>query len=282
MLSSDMANVTISIPIVMDCPKLSDETISNNFFRDDIQRFGEARDKERPEIFAVDNFLCSLLLYGAPLICQKLLTDIFMKHIIESSELAKYRVEVIKEVKRLGIIKIGRENLNISKKHIDDSENINVKSMVTFIPKLENENLRAQVAQYIKKLIKESPISEVRILHTKESHKHAEDIILEVERCIRRDVNVTPIQVERGFITTKIERLITNELKEDVILLIIGEFPKRELLKLIDVALSHPVKLRLLMWRPRIQKSSGEAIKDIRDKCSLGEVEKPELRAVSI
>jgi hypothetical protein len=207
--------------------------------------------------------------------------DTFMKH-IESSNLALHRVRVIKEVKRLR--RLGDwEDSNVTDQPMDYSENIQAKSMITFIPKLENENLRRQVAESIIHLVMEKPsLAEIRILHTKESREHAEEITSEIKTNLERCVNLTNIEVERNSIAAKIRELIINELERDIVLLIIGEFPKRELLKLVDVTQSHHIECRLLIWRPKIQKALRNIAENIGNKCSLEEVEKLELQAVSI
>ena len=276
------SNVGISMPVVMDCSTLKSWAIFNELLRLGLYRILPAKEAERSKIFAIDNFLCSLLLYGAPAICENLFMDAsFMKH-IESSSLALRRVKIIKEVKRLRSLG-DWENPNITNQSMDHSENLQAKSMITFIPILENENLRKQIAKSLIHLITEKPsLAEIRVLHTKESRKHAEEIINEVKTNLKRYVDLANIEVERSSITARIRELIINELGRDTVLLIIGEFPKRELLKLVDVAQSYSIECKLLIWRPRIRKDLNAIIEDIEKKCSLEEIEKLELQAVSI
>jgi hypothetical protein len=130
--------------------------------------------------------------------------------------------------------------------------------------------------------MEKSSLAEIRILHTKESREHAEEITNEIKTNLERCVNLTNIEVERNSIAAKIRELIINELERDIVLLIIGEFPKRELLKLVDVTQSHHIECRLLIWRPKIQKALRNIAENIGNKCSLEEVEKLELQAVPI
>jgi hypothetical protein len=275
----------ISPPVIVGDLKLGDQDLFEMFLKDYMQ-IHDIKEKERAEIFSIDNFLCSLLIYGAPIICEKLLTDIFMKHVIESSNLIQQRIKVINEVKRLKINFESKHGRNISSKIRNssyDSTSSDARTIIIFIPKLENEKLRARIADHLKELFKNPSVEKVRILYTERSCEHAIEIISRVgeEEHIGRGVELKFIKVEVNSISTKIGELVDKEpQKKDVMVLIVGEFPKRELLKLVEIIRPHTIECKLLMWRPK-QKSLDEVIKNIRE-CSLGEVERLELRAVSL
>ncbi|MCL7390193.1 MAG: hypothetical protein LZ173_09755 [Thaumarchaeota archaeon] len=283
--SKYLSSEGISAPIIVGDLKLGDQDFFEMFLKDYMQ-IHDIKEKERAEIFSIDNFLCSLLIYGAPIICEKLLTDIFMKHVIESSNLIQQRIKVINEVKRLKINFESKHGRNISSKIRNssyDSTSSDARTIIIFIPKLENEKLRARIADHLKELFKNPSVEKVRILYTERSCEHAIEIISRVgeEEHIGRGVELKFIKVEVNSISTKIRELVDKEpQKKDVMVLIVGEFPKRELLKLVEIIRPHTIECKLLMWRPK-QKSLHEVIKNIRE-CSLGEVERLELRAVSL
>jgi len=152
--SNSLSSEGISAPIIVGELRLGDQ----DFFNIQIHNIKE---KERAEIFSIDNFLCSLLIYGAPIICEKLLTDIFMKHVVESSNLIQQRIKVINEVKRLKINFESKHERNISSKIRNssyDSTSSDARTIIIFIPKLENEGLRAHIAKYLKKSSLRTPL----------------------------------------------------------------------------------------------------------------------------
>jgi hypothetical protein len=160
---------------------------------------------------------------------------------------------------------------------MNNSGDLQVRFMITFIPRLENENLRKQIAKSLKNLIREKPsLAEITVLYAEKSREHAEEIINDLK------TNLTGIEVDRDSIAARIKELIISKLDKDIMLLIIGEFPKRELLRLVGIIKSRPIECKLLTWRPKIQKTFGELIRDIERKCSLVEVEKLELVPVSV
>jgi len=252
----------------------------------DIMQIHNIKEEERAEVFSVDNFLCSLLMYGAPNICERLLTDVFIKHVIEFSNLIQQRVKVINEVKRLKINfegKYRRDRCGRIRSSRHNSTAINARAIVTFIPKLENEGLRTRIANCLKNFFLNPSLKEVIILHTEKSCEHARDIVSRIKggEGIGRDVRLEFIKVDVSSISTKIRELVDKEFQRDAIILIVGEFPKRELLKLIEVARSHSIECRSLIWRPK-QEPLGKVIKNMQEKRSLEGVEDLELRAVPL
>jgi hypothetical protein len=276
-----LSNINILTPAIMDCSILKGEEILSKLRDPNLQQIWTAKVTERFKVFAIDNFLCSLLVYGAPAICESLLTDIFMKH-LRSSTLTLHRVGMIRKVKRLGRLK-GWENTSVRSQLTNNSGDLQVRSIITFIPRLENENLRKQIAKSLKNLIKEkSSLDEITVLYTEKSREHAEEIINELKTNLDTGINLTGIEVDKDSIAAKIKELNISKLDRDIMLLIIGEFPKRELLKLVDVIKSRPMECKLLMWRPKIQKTFEEIIRNVEHRCSLEEVEKLELVSLSV
>jgi len=279
--NTSLSDVDVSNPVVMDYSMLKNKGILNVLLGPNIQQIWAVKEAERSKIFAIDNFLCSLLLYGAPAICENLFTDTFMKH-IQSSTLALHRVRIIKETKRLRSLR-GWENSNVTNQLMNNSGDLQVRSMITFIPRLENENLRKQIAKSLKNLIREKPfLAEITVLYTEKSREHAEEIINELKTNLDTGITLTGIEVDRDSIAARIKELIISKLDKDIMLLIIGEFPKRELLRLVGIIKSRPIECKLLTWRPKIQKTFEEVIRDIERKCSLVVVEKLELVPVSV
>lgn len=297
-----LSEISLSTPSLVDKSKIS-KIFKCSEFRELLKK---SRDcifnkmiHERKQLFTINNFIRTLLIYGSPLICRILLDrNGILKHVIDSFGLVQMNVELIQQAK---LLKGGDVNIEKYCKEVDnqykeckseEDSALTIKSMIVIVPILGSKYFHKRLKEFIERSdVREILLSLEKLVfvYTYESRGDAERIISIIKDCFKeKSSTIEEKIVKREEIAETVKNLAVNQLPRDVCVLIIGEIPKRELLKLLDLP-QHNVRIQTVTWRPSIcEEALREHITTILDEDSIRdgscnrEIEKVELYAVEI
>lgn len=220
---------------------------------------------ERNKLFVIDNFMCSLLLYGSPSICNILLkNNNILRHVTDSFELAKFRASLIKKVKLLEDLDCGEvashEKVpNSASMHQAVDKNQPVRSLILVIPIVRSKFFYAELKRFMKRddvhnLL--SSLEKLVFVYTEDSREDASTIISVFRENLGDKVQLDKMEVKRFEIAKTVRDLAVNHLPKEVLILFIGEVPKRELVKLMD--LPPTIRFGTLTWRAIVHENAFE------------------------
>lgn len=270
--TSWVLGINIAMPTLIDCSTIRD-WLKN--FLENNKRFIFQMKYERSQLFIIDNFMCALLIYSSPLICNTLIMKSnILKHVLNSFELARFRADLIKKVKILEERDYEGKFTNegtcdLSSKNQTREKFQNIRSMIVIVPTVRSRYFYKELERFIKRKhsIKNlfPDLEKLVFVYTEESYKDAESIIQIVEGSVGNNVQVERRKVKKDKIGKTVKDLAICELTQDVFILTIGEVPKSELINLMDPIPN--TKFGALVWRSQVYSDGLEKLIEKVLKC---------------
>ncbi|MEM1583717.1 MAG: hypothetical protein QXF28_07335 [Nitrososphaerota archaeon] len=281
----------ITIPTLVDCQTMKEQL--RNFLENNRSTIIQKKN-ERSQLFTIDNFLCALLVYSSPLICDILLMkSSILEHVLNSFEVAGFRASLIKKAKLLEKRDDGwRSNnggtCNPSIENQAKEKFQSIRSIIMIIPIVRSMYFHTELKRFIEEKgdIKclFPNLEKLVFVYTKESCEDAKTIISVVMGKNRNDIQTDKREVNKNEIGEIVKNLAAYELPKDVLILTIGEVPKSELIKFIDPILN--TRLGILLWRLNVYKEKLEKFIEEALNCKkvsdVGGIEKIELQLLEI
>jgi len=225
--------------------------------------------EERRKFFSIDNFLCTLILYGSPEICNLLLSEKGDSDSIvpfdrprELNDLIRHRISLIKCVKGLAPSPENYINKIVENDKIESAKG---GKLVVLIP-IISPSLLNKVVESIKNLGKSA---EIVLLCTDKSSDNCKMIECELMKKGLGKLKTDSVKIEEWS-----SRAVEEALGGGTILLA-GEIPKNVLIELVNKIHEKEggsIELASLLWRPVPKNKFGEELKEVIEgkKCDFG------------
>jgi|GEM_PF-4695642 len=250
----EASNVAVLNPLIITREDFISEKLKE--WVDNLPKFR----KKRREFFSIDNFLCALLLYGSPGICNLLLPSkresykgpdlvVPFDRSEDLDDFIKYRISLIKLVK--GLTRDTHEG-RFNETAEGEVGDLKSKKLVILIPTLSPSFLK-EVVRSIELIIEEmrsktelEGLPEVVLLCTERSSDYCKKL-----QC-KLGEGLSKIKSEVARLEEWSSKAV-EEASGGGTILLIGEVPKRILIELVDKIYEkrdESIKLASLLWRP--------------------------------
>jgi hypothetical protein len=246
----------------------------DNFAFEKLKKWREYLTKfcaERHKFFSIDNFLCTLILYGSPEICNLLLSEKGDSDSIvpfdrprELNDLIRHRISLIKCVKGL-TAHPPSENYIDKIVENDKIESAKGGKLVVLIP-LISPSLLNKAAESIKNL---REFAEIVLLCTDKSFDNCKMMERELMKKGLENLETDSVKIEEW------SSRAVEEASGGGTILLVGEIPKNVLIELVNKIHEKgggSIELASLLWRPVLKSEFKEELEKVIEgkECDFG------------